>query len=300
MGLVLATPAAGAEIMFYEHPRFGGRLFTANQTIPNFASVGFNDRAGSVIIRSGSWQLCSDAYFRGRCVTLNRGEYPTLNELGLDYQVSSARELDWLDGPGGPGGGWRGRIELFENPNFTGQMYALNGPIANLAETGFNDKARSLVVHEGSWEACENANFGGTCQVFGPGRYANLGTLSGRISSLRAAGGPGHGGGGIPGAWGAGARAILYEGQNLSGRFFVINSEVASNLANTGFNDRAASLRVEGGYWVFCSDANFGGECQTFGPGDYSTLPWGLTYKISSGRRISTGYPYRENPNWQR
>src|SRR5215468_2895880 len=77
IGLVPATPAPGAEIMFYEHPRFGGRSFSANQTIPNFAGVGFNDRAGSVIIRSGSWQLCSDAYFRGRCVTLNRGEYPT-------------------------------------------------------------------------------------------------------------------------------------------------------------------------------------------------------------------------------
>ena len=72
------------------------------------------------------------------------------------------------------------------------------------------------------------------------------------------------------------------------------------NLDRTQFNDRAESLRVESGYWIFCSDANFGGECQTFGPGDYSTLPWGLTYKISSGRRISTGYPYRENPNWQR
>ena len=109
-------------------------------------------------------------------------------------------------------------------------------------------------------------------------------------------GGPGGGG---PG-WGTGARAVLYEGNNLTGRYFVINNEVASNLVNTGFNDRAASLRIEAGYWVFCSDANFGGECMTFGPGDYPTLPWGLSYRISSGRRINQHYPYSQNPNWQR
>ncbi len=51
---------------------------------------------------------------------------------------------------------------------------------------------------------------------------------------------------------------------------------------------------------MFCSDANFAGECQTFGPGDYGTLPWGLSARISSGRRIREHYPYNQNPNWQR
>src|SRR5262249_46358199 len=151
---------------------------------------------------------------------------------------------------------------------------------------GFNDRARSMIVREGSWEACEHANFAGTCQIFGPGRYSDLGILSGRVSSIRSTGStPGWGGAPPGGPWGSSARAILYEGTNLSGRSLVIGSEVASNLANTGFNDRASSMRIEGGYWVFCTDAYFGGECQTFGPGDYPTLPWGLTNKISSGRR---------------
>ena len=34
----------------------------------------------------------------------------------------------------------------------------------------------------------------------------------------------------------------------------VLNNEVATNLAVSGFNDRASSLRIEGGYWMFCSE----------------------------------------------
>jgi len=71
------------------------------------------------------------------------------------------------------------------------------------------------------------------------------------------------------------------------------------NLDPTGFNDRASSLRVESGYWIFCSDSEFRGDCRTFGPGDYASLP-GMNNVISSGRQISNEYPYGEKPNWQR
>jgi hypothetical protein len=299
-GLVATLPAAGADITFYEHDRFGGRSFTANQSIQNFANIGFNDLVSSVIVRSGSWQLCTDAYFRGRCVTVSPGEYPTMRNMDLNDRISSARELDWIGGGGGGGnvgGGGRPSVELFDGYEFAGRAFPVNDAINNFGDVGFNDRTQSIIVYRGTWEACEHAGFRGDCQVFGPGRYPNLGRFGGRISAMRPVeGGIGGGGGG----WGTGARAILYEGSNLSGRSFVIDNEVASNLANTGFNDRAASLRVEAGYWIFCSDANFGGECRTFGPGDYPTLPWGLSYKISSGRRIHGQYPYSQNPSWPR
>ena len=190
-------------------------------------------------------------------------------------------------------------VELFDGYQFGGSTYPVNGTVTNLSDVGFNDRAQSMIIRDGSWQVCENPDFGGACQTYGPGRYPNLGVLAGRISSIRSAvGGP------VPvpasGGWGTGSRASLYEGPNLSGRSFVIDSEVVANLTNTGFNDRAASLRIEGGYWIFCSDANFGGECLTFGPGDYPTLPWGLNYKISSGRRVQGNYPYTQNPTWQR
>jgi Beta/Gamma crystallin len=86
----------------------------------------------------------------------------------------------------------------------------------------------------------------------------------------------------------------------MSGRAFEIDRNVVRNLDGTGFNDRAASLSVLGGYWVFCSDANFEGDCRTFGPGDYPNLPFDLDRKISSGRRIADRYPYEGRPTWSR
>ena len=51
---------------------------------------------------------------------------------------------------------------------------------------------------------------------------------------------------------------------------------------------------------MFCSEPNYDGECRTFAPGDYATLPPGLDNRISSGRRISSDYPYNQPPNWGR
>jgi len=294
LGLATALPAAGAEIVLYERDSFRGRYFISGQTIANFVNIDFNDRAASVIIRSGSWQLCSDAYFRGRCVTLGPGEYPTLRSMALDNQVSSARELDWLGG-GGAANSPGARVELFDGFRFDGRAFAITGPVANFPNE-FNDRAQSMIVYDGYWEICENIDYRGTCQTYGPGRHANLGGMTNRASSIRPAGDPGSGTGG----WGAGARALLYEGPNLSGRTFVVNAEVLPNLDAARFNDRASSLRVEGGYWLFCSDSNFQGDCLTFGPGDYPTLPWSLNNRISSGRRIHDQYPYSQNPTWPR
>lgn len=286
-----AASAAGAQVTFWDGSGYNGQSYTASQTVPNFADVGYNDRAASAVVRSGSWQLCTDAYFRGRCVTLGPGQYPDLGSFGVGYAISSAREMS----------GWPGaapnRVVLYDGPNLYGRTYDVNATVANFDGTGFNDRAQSMIVHEGTWELCIDAHFAGYCQVFGPGRHPNLGPLTGQLSSMRpvpAAGAPP-----VPagGGWGGGSRAILFEGPNFSGRTFVVNNEVVSNLDGTGFNDRAASLRVEGGYWIFCSDAQFNGECRTFGPGDYPQLG-GFAYRISSGRRVHSAYPYGSSPNW--
>ena len=91
---------------------------------------------------------------------------------------------------------------------------------------------------------------------------------------------------------------VLYEGPNFSGRSYVLTENALRDLSGTGFNDRASSLRVEQGYWMFCSDSEFHGTCLTYGPGDYANLPQELNNRISSARRISRRYPYNQNPNW--
>jgi hypothetical protein len=308
--LACTAAAAGAqEIVLYQNDNFNGPRYSASTSVSDLARVGFNDRASSVTIRGGSWQLCTDAYFRGQCVTLHPGNYSSLSAMGISNQVSSVREIGWSGGGGGgggppPGGGFRGgSITLYESPGISGRSFTVNQTIGNFGGTGFNDRASSAVVTSGTWQLCTDADFAGSCNVFGPGRYNDLAGVTGNVSSARqiadqgGGGGNWGGGGNGGGGWGNGARVVLWEGQNFQGRSFTMNQDVVNNLGTTGFNDRASSMRIESGYWMFCTDANFAGDCRTFGPGDYPTLSW-LSNKISSGRRISNDYPYNAPPRW--
>jgi Beta/Gamma crystallin len=193
-------------------------------------------------------------------------------------------------------------ITFYQDDNYRGRQFTADQSVPNFGRSGFNDRVSSAVVHDGRWEICVDIEFRGGCGVLGPGAYPNLGAYAGRISSVRPLEGPyaDHRSDNRADDRGRNreARATLYEGPNLSGRSFALN-DAASNLGRTGFNDRASSLRVDRGYWIFCSDSEFRGECRTFGPGEYASLP-GLNNVISSGRRISNDYPYTDRPNWQR
>ncbi len=211
-----------------------------------------------------------------------------------------------------------GEIILYEGADFQGRRLNLRGVMPDLDRTDFNDRAESIIVREGVWEVCTDARFSGRCVRLQPGEYRNLrGSLDRSISSAREVteaayappapvyqGAPGPGPrppAYVQGAPAGGApRAILYSGPGLSGRSFEIDRDVVRNLDRVGFNDRASSLEVLDGYWIFCSDANFEGDCKTFGPGEYPRLPFDLDNKISSGRRIAERYPYEGRPAWAR
>lgn len=198
-------------------------------------------------------------------------------------------------------------VTFFERENFAGRQFTTDRTAENFVNLGFNDRAQSVVVEGASWEVCVDINFSGGCTVLAPGRYPTLGALGSQISSARQSrDNRGDNRGDYRGdnrgdyrsdQRGRGA-ATLFSGPNMSGRAFALGGEGESNLDGQ-FNDRASSLRVERGYWIFCSEAGFRGECRTFGPGDYAALPQGLDNRISSGRRISNNYPYANNPNWR-
>ena len=91
--LVLASQAT-AQITFYQGEGFRGRAFTADKPVRNFERYGFNDRASSVVVDHGRWEVCSDERFEGRCVVLRRGSYDSLARMGLDNRISSARPVN--------------------------------------------------------------------------------------------------------------------------------------------------------------------------------------------------------------
>ena len=90
---LFAAVAIAGEITLFDQENFNGRREVLRTDAPNFDRGNFNDRAQSVIVRDGVWQVCSDAYFRGQCVELQPGEYPVL-EGGLARSISSARIVD--------------------------------------------------------------------------------------------------------------------------------------------------------------------------------------------------------------
>jgi uncharacterized protein YcfJ len=88
----VAIPAqAAAQITFYERQGFEGRSFATTKQVGNFQRFGFNDRASSAVVRSNRWEICEDVQFRGRCVVLRPGQYPSLAAMGLNDRVSSVR-----------------------------------------------------------------------------------------------------------------------------------------------------------------------------------------------------------------
>ena len=189
-------------------------------------------------------------------------------------------------------------ITFYENDNYRGRQFTADRPVANFARDGFNDRVHSAVVHDGRWEICVDADYAGSCGVLAPGAYPDLGTYAGRVSSIRPVDGRQTRNRDDERGRNRVAHATLFEGSNLSGRSYSLD-QAMPNLATSGFNDRASSLRVESGYWIFCSDANFQGECRTFGPGEYASLPPELDNRISSGRRVSVDYPYTSQPSWR-
>lgn len=51
----------------------------------------YSDRTSSIIVHRGTWEMCTEPGFRGRCETLEPGRYPSLGRL--DDRISSVRQV---------------------------------------------------------------------------------------------------------------------------------------------------------------------------------------------------------------
>lgn len=201
-GVALSFQVA-ASVTLYEHDGYQGRSFTTERTINDLERFGFNDRSSSAVVRGNSnerWEVCEDPRFRGRCVILRRGEYPSLAAMGLNDRVTSvrmvARNARYDEGRYAPPLPTAppvqvSQVVLYENEGFQGRSFTADNPVADFRSAGFNDRASSAVVRGERWEVCDNAGYGGRCVVLRPGQYASLAAmgLNDRISSARDVGG---------------------------------------------------------------------------------------------------------------
>jgi uncharacterized protein YcfJ len=85
---------AAAQLTLYQGEGFRGPVFSTDRPVRNFDRTGFNDRTSSAVVERGSWEVCEDEQFRGRCVVLRRGSYPSLAGMGMNNRISSVRPVN--------------------------------------------------------------------------------------------------------------------------------------------------------------------------------------------------------------
>ncbi|MCV2370512.1 beta/gamma crystallin family protein [Roseateles oligotrophus] len=180
---------AHAQITLYENDDYSGRSLQIHEQEADLSREGFNDKVSSVVVRKGNWQLCSDAGFRGQCVTLSKGRYASISAIGINDRISSVRPVD-TDSGGGAWGGGSSSVLLYEHGNYGGKAVNSRGS-ANIENLNLNDKVSSIIIRSGRWEFCTDKDFRGRCVILGPGRYGNLDDmgLNDTLSSFRPSGG---------------------------------------------------------------------------------------------------------------
>ncbi|MEN9558806.1 MAG: hypothetical protein RLZZ502_17 [Pseudomonadota bacterium] len=321
----VSAPLVPGRIELYDNPGFRGISLVSDRSVPTLRGVNFANRAMSVIVAAGIWEVCTRDSFAGRCQTFPPGRY---NELHPDLarNINSLRQIPPPAIPlpetaaavvnpvaviagavlGAAGVGvippasapvvntiQNGRLTFYSGPGFTGRSFSLVSDLADFGGTGFNDRAQSVQVESGTWELCQHGSYGGECRIFAPGQYPILYSLDNAISSARLIQAParGHVQQGVnDGVFPNGARntrhaVMIFADVDFRGESYRANTDVFT-LGGTSMNDRSRSILVSYGKWQFCEDRDFRGRCVTLGPGSYPRLNWELDGKISSLRRV--------------
>lgn len=100
MHKILAAVALGAacsavwagDITLYTREQLGGPAITLHEAAPDLDLQGFNDKTSSVIVHKGTWQVCAEKHYKGKCRILPEGEYAELK--GFNDVISSVREVE--------------------------------------------------------------------------------------------------------------------------------------------------------------------------------------------------------------
>jgi hypothetical protein len=197
----VSTAWAG-QITLYERPDFRGPSVIATERIETVARQGLGDTASSIVVSDGRWQVCTQEFFRGRCTELLPGSYPSMS-VSLNGRVASVRQIGYSEplpvtvapspstvvvSPPAYSYSYPyptvapltvARAYLYEDLNFGGARAMIDRGEANdLDWAHFQNpmhRASSVRVESGNWLFCTDMAFQGSCRIFGPGEYPNLG-----------------------------------------------------------------------------------------------------------------------------
>jgi hypothetical protein len=69
------APSTRHPIWLFEGREFAGRSLRTRNDIPDLRQYQFNDTIGSVFVTHGTWELCQDLNYAGRCYTARPGQH---------------------------------------------------------------------------------------------------------------------------------------------------------------------------------------------------------------------------------
>jgi hypothetical protein len=86
------APETPHAVFLFADTDFRGETFRANRDLENMRNTALNDRTGSIFVRVGRWEFCTDSRFRGNCITLGPGSYGRL-QYPMQGSISSFRRV---------------------------------------------------------------------------------------------------------------------------------------------------------------------------------------------------------------
>jgi hypothetical protein len=202
-----ALSAHAADFQIFTAPGFGGAEIQLRGETPDVAPLGtFHQQAASLVVND-TWEVCTEANYRGECVIVGPGRYPTLN-APIRGRIGSIRPLgvklaeerrNYAAAPPPPvlreeirreplppppprerARHSRGAVDLFPGTDYRGRPFRVDRDEPEIDD--LIDRIGSLVIHEGHWEICPRPGYRGRCRTLEPGRYP---TLRGEVASLR-------------------------------------------------------------------------------------------------------------------
>ena len=183
---LLAGLAHAERIRVFSEPNYQGwnSVLLGNQ--PSLEDDGRTHRIQSVHVISGSWLLCEQTASAGDCVWVDH-DLPSLSAVGFDKPVLSARpervvlaRYRWA-GKIPP----RHSIVLFAENNYAGNWIAVANSEPEVGDDIRKLRARSIVVQDGVWQICSDAEFSGRCLTLTGDAWDLRSIYLGPIQSIR-------------------------------------------------------------------------------------------------------------------
>lgn len=267
------APQDEAALILFSGPDYSGEAVNIFDPINALPDIGFNDRAWSVAVLSGAWEICEHRDFTGRCVLL-REDVPDLRYFDLEGDASSVRPIyEYTDAA-------HGLMFIRDRNGYIRYADAVRYGQDDY-DYGYARNTRVEVYHYGYSPAYRSYGYYDPLAGYGPygfgysrGGYNTYRAYHRERPPLR-------------GHYGAhDADATLYVHANGRGPSLGINRGV-KDLSRFGFNDNVSSLNIRSGTWEVCEHANFQGRCEIIDGSMGKLNDLRLNDNISSIRPVS-------------